>query len=322
MLYAVISDTHGNLHALRAVLDDAHNADEVLVLGDYFVDYPYPNETADLLRSLGNARIISGNKETMLRKIYRSVLKSECTDAQFASVYWSIREMRPDVLQFYISLPDELRFVSPDGVRFMLEHTGYSVIDKPREQGFSSSFYKKHYAKNLTMHDNFLADVQIRLEGNNVLRERLRGLECDIFLHGHTHLQWYAQVDGITAVNPGSAGQPLDFDTLPAYTLVETAKSGISITERRVCYDLDALIGDVKRSELFRTAEPWTMLGVDMLENACDVSQVFDILRSFPGSEKYSGYYENPYPDDMWHEAIRRLRIMPGYPFTSDTYVL
>jgi len=50
MKILVMSDVHGNLEALRAVLDKESDADEVIFLGD-FVDYgPSPNEVIDTLR--------------------------------------------------------------------------------------------------------------------------------------------------------------------------------------------------------------------------------------------------------------------------------
>lgn len=55
----VLSDIHGNLPALQAVLSSARGYDEVLVLGD-LVDYgPQPGEVIDELQSIG-AKILRG----------------------------------------------------------------------------------------------------------------------------------------------------------------------------------------------------------------------------------------------------------------------
>ena len=42
MRFAIISDIHGNLHALNAVLEDArkNNAEEYIFVGDYCLSRP------------------------------------------------------------------------------------------------------------------------------------------------------------------------------------------------------------------------------------------------------------------------------------------
>jgi len=66
MRLAVISDTHGNLPALEAVLEDIqrHSVDGILVAGD-LTGGPYQVETIYLLRSLG-AWMIRGNGDSRL----------------------------------------------------------------------------------------------------------------------------------------------------------------------------------------------------------------------------------------------------------------
>ncbi|MHA1505670.1 MAG: metallophosphoesterase family protein [Candidatus Asgardarchaeia archaeon] len=58
----IVSDIHGNLEALNAVLRDCKDYDEFLFLGDA-VDYgPNPSEVIDLLKSLG-VRSVVGNHD-------------------------------------------------------------------------------------------------------------------------------------------------------------------------------------------------------------------------------------------------------------------
>ena len=69
----VVSDIHGNLHALEAVLADARGsgADMLVVAGDLVHQGPRPAETLDLLCSLdgdglGAVRMIRGNTDRHL----------------------------------------------------------------------------------------------------------------------------------------------------------------------------------------------------------------------------------------------------------------
>jgi len=62
MKILVMSDVHGNLEALRAVLDKVSDANEVIFLGD-FVDYgPSPNEVIDTLKNV-TSKVLIGNDD-------------------------------------------------------------------------------------------------------------------------------------------------------------------------------------------------------------------------------------------------------------------
>jgi putative phosphoesterase len=63
MLLGIVSDIHGNAHALtRALAELASVADEVLVAGDAFSDHMFSNDVVAQIRAAG-ARYIQGNHE-------------------------------------------------------------------------------------------------------------------------------------------------------------------------------------------------------------------------------------------------------------------
>ena len=66
MRLAIMSDIHGNLPALKAVLQELQRYDihGIIVAGD-FTGGPHPAETLHLLRTL-DARMIRGNGDTYL----------------------------------------------------------------------------------------------------------------------------------------------------------------------------------------------------------------------------------------------------------------
>lgn len=69
MRYALISDVHGNLPALEAVLADVHGRGEVegiYHLGDLVGYAPWPNEVVGLLRERG----IAGNYDSTIATDY------------------------------------------------------------------------------------------------------------------------------------------------------------------------------------------------------------------------------------------------------------
>jgi len=54
MKYALISDIHGNIDALKAVLADAkrNNVQHYIFLGDYCIGLAYPNEVLNCIRAI------------------------------------------------------------------------------------------------------------------------------------------------------------------------------------------------------------------------------------------------------------------------------
>ena len=71
MKIAVISDVHGNMPAMSAVLSDAKDkgVDEFIFAGDYCLSGPYPDDCISTIRSLENAIVVRGNEERYLENL-------------------------------------------------------------------------------------------------------------------------------------------------------------------------------------------------------------------------------------------------------------
>jgi len=69
--YAIVADIHGNLIALKAVLNDIYKnkVDKIILLGDYYFDFPWTNEIVDLIRNIKNSYAVKGNKEDYLKNL-------------------------------------------------------------------------------------------------------------------------------------------------------------------------------------------------------------------------------------------------------------
>jgi putative phosphoesterase len=68
MLYAVLSDIHGNLPALEKTLKSINNVDGYIILGDVVNYGPWSNECVELVESLNNCHKILGNHEEFFLK--------------------------------------------------------------------------------------------------------------------------------------------------------------------------------------------------------------------------------------------------------------
>jgi len=81
MKLAIISDIHGNFHALEAVLKDISDqgADEVICLGDLATIGPQPREVIRKIQETG-IRSLRGNHDLALLET------SKATEYQIASI--------------------------------------------------------------------------------------------------------------------------------------------------------------------------------------------------------------------------------------------
>src|SRR5919201_1729232 len=105
MRVAALYDIHGNLPALEAVLADTERAGvERLVFGGDFIWGPFPSESVDLLRALGErAIVIAGNSEREV--VDRLDISGELPDHLIEPVRWTAERLTDDQLEFVAALP-------------------------------------------------------------------------------------------------------------------------------------------------------------------------------------------------------------------------
>jgi putative phosphoesterase len=72
--------------------------------------------------------------------------------------------------------------------------------------------------------------------------------EEDVLVMGHTHVQGHELYGEGVVMNPGSVGQPRDGDPRAAYAVLDL--DGPAVEERRVEYDIDAVMDAVRAADL------------------------------------------------------------------------
>jgi putative phosphoesterase len=219
MKIAALSDIHGNLAALDAVLNDAHlhGADVIVNLGDIFSGPLYPCETADRLKPLG-LPTISGNHERQLLSSYPSQMGLSDKFARHA--------LRDDQLAWIRELHATLKLVED----VLLVH-GTPESDL------------RYFLETVTEDGCRVATI-------DEVESRAGDTDATLILCGHTHLQRSMRLaDGRLIVNPGSVGLQAYEDSLPfphrmemgsphaRYALVTKTASGWDVDFRAVDYD-------------------------------------------------------------------------------------
>ncbi|OGO37994.1 MAG: hypothetical protein A2W35_00695 [Chloroflexi bacterium RBG_16_57_11] len=108
MRLAVLSDIHGNLAALKAVLEDLEPAcpEDYILAGDY-TGCPQAEETIQLLRGL-KGWMIQGNGEASLWCLDRGEAPPEWkTLCQFGLLRWDYDRLTIEMREFLFGLPEQ-----------------------------------------------------------------------------------------------------------------------------------------------------------------------------------------------------------------------
>ena len=252
MKYAVISDVHGNAPALRLALADAaaHGVDGYLLAGDYCISAPWASEVVAILRDLPNSRIIRGNDEAHLDI-------GPGDDGQFEASRWCMSTLSREDNAWLDALPEELAFTC-EGFSIRMAHSSQVFVGKSLHEKFRTSvlpgFYPDSPASREALQDDFR-----RLWEKETFREYIHALPEGVYIFGHNHIQNWADFDGRVLVNPGSVGMPLDCGKFgAAYSLLTIEDGRVSVEERRIPYDVEDLIAQVKVTGQYAAARVWT----------------------------------------------------------------
>jgi diadenosine tetraphosphatase ApaH/serine/threonine PP2A family protein phosphatase len=215
--YAIISDLHANLEALKATLAriDAVGVDLVVCLGDVVGYNANPNECIDLVRGR-DIPTVCGNHDAVACGL---VDPWGFNPVALSAALWTRETLRPENLQWLKELPDIYEF----------EHF-LAVHGSPTDR------------------DNYLFTWEEVLPYIEFLEER----NYSLCFFGHTHYPGIFSADGVYTVdenskfplgekktffiNPGSVGQPRDGDPRAAFGILDTEKREYELV--RVEYDV------------------------------------------------------------------------------------
>lgn len=217
----ILSDIHGNLQALDAVLECLENekVDMLVCCGDVVGYGARPNECVDTLRRL-KIPTIAGNHD------HASLLLTDISnfnEIAKAAVLWTKKVLREDNAEFLRNLPLTLRDTANDV---------FYVHASPKEPG------EWHYI--LTMGE---------------ARTNFNYFTQQICFIGHSHQPFIIENDGGNLscpprpeieirdgcrylINVGSVGQPRDHNPKPCYVVLDLEEKYLEI--RRCDYDLEA----------------------------------------------------------------------------------
>jgi diadenosine tetraphosphatase ApaH/serine/threonine PP2A family protein phosphatase len=227
---AVISDIHGNWHALDAVLADldVEQPDEVWCLGDLVGYGPQPNRCTNETSSRADL-CLAGNHD--LAVIGRVGLDEFSPDAA-AAARWTAEQLEDGPRQFLESLESQ-------GEREGVQMFHASPRDPVWEYVLSESAARaaiEMTTSPLVLVGHSHIPIALRLIGGTLAGGLARGgSELDLG-------------EGRWLLNPGAVGQPRDGDPRAAYLLLDLAQGRAHF--RRVPYDIEATQAEIRANGL------------------------------------------------------------------------
>jgi predicted phosphodiesterase len=233
--YGLISDVHGNLPALEAVLSDLDGREDVggvYHLGDLVGYAPWPDEVVSLLRDRSMAGV-AGNYDSTTATDYKHCgcryedAKQE--ELSHQSYEWTRANVSESTKRWLGALPFRLD-LRPlgghvPGPRLILVH-GNPVLN---------TFYWTEDRSD---------DFCLKMAGH------LGAKAGDVVAFGHTHKPWHREVEGIHFVNTGSVGRPKDGDWRAGYVVVAMDGAAVEVEFVRVEYDVARAAAAVRESTL------------------------------------------------------------------------
>jgi putative phosphoesterase len=220
MRYAVITDIHGNLTALEAVIADLEQVAPDLVVqgGDLVAGGHRPVEVLDRVRERGWPGV-QGNTDEMLWKpeLFDQFMRSV---PQLAHVWRMV---------FHQQAPATRELIGPDRLAWLRQMPLLWRGDALAVVHASPGNLWRSPMHNAT---------------NEELETVYAPLDRPVIAYGHIHLPFVREVGNMVVANCGSVGMPFDGDPRASYLVVDKGVASI----RRVEYDVEREIASLMRS--------------------------------------------------------------------------
>ncbi len=198
MKVAVLADIHANLPALEKVLEEIEGMSK-FCCGDLVGYNPFPNEVIDLVKK-ENVVSILGNHD-------HAVLTGDTSwfnRIAASAIEWTVKELTAENLEFLKTLA----------------------------QSYDNEFYMIHGSPKNPLEEYILPEAP-----EYVFRDFFNYTKSDIIVLGHAHVPFVKRIDEKLIFNPGSVGQPRDFDSRASYAILDTETKELEI--KRVDYDIE-----------------------------------------------------------------------------------
>ena len=183
---AIISDIHGNLEALTAVLNDikSKNIDKIYCLGDILAKGTHQQQCVDLVKEKCEV-VIKGNCDEYFTGNFDL---SKETEKEISRIKWNKSKINKESVEFLRKLPFCHEFYL-SGRLVRLVHAHPQKINK--------------FVGNI---DTIERLYELFLPSKNTLSDK----KADVLIYGHIHTPFIQKIYNRYIINPGSVGNSID----------------------------------------------------------------------------------------------------------------
>lgn len=239
MRIGLISDIHGNLHALEAVLKvlEEESVDLTLCAGDLVVYGAYPAEVIKLLRERGIPSVAGNYDHAVAFGLQCASTKPSSLlnePIKQAALRWTQTTLTKPCKRYLAGLPWRMDY-RLEGRRIAVIHAGLEALDE------------------------FLTP-----QDASALHALVGRMEADVVVLGHTHLPFTFLAGEVLVINPGAVGRSLDTDPRASFALLDSAQ--LSIQHFRITYDVERAARAIAASGMPREVAEMVRRGLRRVE--------------------------------------------------------
>jgi predicted phosphodiesterase len=223
MRVALLSDIHGNLVALEAVLDDMARQgtfDEMVVAGDLVWSGPWPGEVVDRVRSLTDT-VIQGNTDAFFCRTPGDAPPGKREERFATQLHWMREQLGAERVAYLAGLPFSYRISPASGRDLLVVHANPSDLERA------------------------ITPKMTDAELDALLGETDRG-DWVALAFGHLHIPFTRHWRDRLLVDVASAGLSMDSDPRAAYAILTWTGQAWQAEHRRVFYNVPMVVHQMR----------------------------------------------------------------------------
>lgn len=209
MKIGIIADIHSNVYGLKSVLKELKDADLIFCAGDIIGYYTFVNEVFGEIKKRGIKTILGNHDAYLLGKTF-----STDPNLEKPLIYTK-------------------KIISRENFKYLQEINSFSLeleIDGIKIKMYHGSPWDKIEGYVYPDYPSF---------------EKFKEIDANLIILGHTHWPMIKNMDGKIILNPGSCGQPRDYNTQASFATFDTRTKEVLI--KRVNYDIERVYQAVKK---------------------------------------------------------------------------
>jgi len=290
---AVLSDIHGNLPALEAVIADiaAQDVDEVLVGGDLVGRGPQGSGVIARVRELSWPSV-RGNHEEYLLTFRRGEVPEDWLEAdEWSASRWMADELSNEDVGYIEALPFSL--TSERAPQILLVHAS----PRGTNDGIGPWTSERQTARHFDSIDE------------------------SVLVCCHTHRPLLHRFETGLVVNVGAVGLPFNSDRRAQYAIFQITDEDVEIEFRQADYNLGEILAIYESSGFLEQGGVTAQLLMLELENAQPFLVPFLQWASTLGipavADQIDAFLDFYDPDEPFHAFFHRLAQLPGQDATK-----